>query len=177
MARRKKYSSQAYVWAVTRISLGLVFLWAFFDKLFGLGFATCSADGVITVGCDSAWLSGGSPTEGFLKFGTKGPFAETFQSMAGNPVWDWLFMLGLLGIGFALVFGIGVKLGAYAGATLMMLMWAASAIWPEHHPFIDEHVIYALTLIGLSMVNDKQALGFGRWWKKQEIVMKYPILE
>ena len=30
-----------YALALARISLGLIFLWAFFDKLWGLGFATC----------------------------------------------------------------------------------------------------------------------------------------
>jgi thiosulfate dehydrogenase (quinone) large subunit len=29
-----------YVWAVARISIGWVFLWAFLDKAFGWGFAT-----------------------------------------------------------------------------------------------------------------------------------------
>ena len=36
------------IWGLTRISIGLVFLWAFFDKLFALGFATGRAeDGTI----------------------------------------------------------------------------------------------------------------------------------
>jgi thiosulfate dehydrogenase [quinone] large subunit len=80
--------------ALTRISLGLIFLWAFFDKLLGLGFATAS---------DSSWILGTSPTTGFLQFATKGPFATVFQSMAGNMVVDYLFMAGLLFIGICLI--------------------------------------------------------------------------
>ena len=52
------------VLAAIRISLGWIFLWAFVDKLFGLGFATPSA---------RSWLNGGSPTKGFLANAATGP--------------------------------------------------------------------------------------------------------
>lgn len=159
------------VWGLARISLGLTFLWAFFDKLIGLGFTTCRnvETDVIETMCSKAWLEGGSPTTGFLKFGTQGPFADFFQGLAGNAFIDWLFMLGLLGIGVALTFGIAMKLGVWSGVALMVLMWAA-ALWPAHHPFLDEHIIYAIVMVGLLLVNDKQALGMGKWWKKQDLV-------
>ena len=43
-----------YVWAIARISLGWIFLWAFLDKTFGWGFATPA---------NRAWIAGGSPTD------------------------------------------------------------------------------------------------------------------
>jgi thiosulfate dehydrogenase (quinone) large subunit len=46
-----------YLLAGIRIGLGWIFLWAFLDKVFGLGYATTSA---------KSWLNGGSPTNGFL---------------------------------------------------------------------------------------------------------------
>ncbi|MEU1639921.1 hypothetical protein ABZ440_44135, partial [Nonomuraea sp. NPDC005701] len=46
-----------YVWAVARIAIGWIFLWAFLDKTFGWGFATPAG---------KAWVAGGSPTTGFL---------------------------------------------------------------------------------------------------------------
>lgn len=178
MARKAKRSRSDYIWGVTRISLGSVFLWAFFDKLFGLGFATCRAvDGVVTRGCEAAWSNGGSPTAGFLQFATKGgPLESTFQSMAGNAFWDWLFMAGLLGIGIALVLGIGMKIATYSGALLMALMYVA-LFQPANNPVFDDHVLYILVLIGLGSVNNSQALGLNSWWKKQDIVKNYPILE
>src|SRR5688500_124311 len=94
-----------YAVAVTRILIGLIFLWAFFDKLFGLGYATTGA---------KAWINGGSPTTGFLK-SVSGPFADAFHSIAGQPWADWLFMLGLMGIGAGLLFGIAVRLSVAAG--------------------------------------------------------------
>jgi len=80
-----KYPRRRYVWAVLRIFIGLIFLWAFFDKTFGLGFAT---------NLENAWINGGSPTTGFLAHATNGFFAPFFQSLAGSALVDWLFMLG-----------------------------------------------------------------------------------
>ncbi len=79
------YKKKECILSLLRIGLGWIFLWGFIDKLFGLGFATKAED---------AWLLGGSPTFGFLNFGTKGPFMELYKSLAGNAVVDWLFMLG-----------------------------------------------------------------------------------
>ncbi len=173
-----KYTRDQLAWASLRISLGLIFLWAFFDKLIGLGFTTCrNADtGAIETMCESAWLSGGSPTLGFLNFGTSGPFASLYQAIAGNLVVDWLFMLGLLFIGGALVLGIGIKIAGYSGALLMLMMWSA-ALLPEHHPFLDDHIIYGIVLIGLTFVKSGHWFGFGERWSKTKIVKQYPLLE
>lgn len=132
------YKNAWYTLAAARIMLGFVFLWAFLDKTMGLGFATTH---------DKAWLAGGSPTTGFLKFGVneKSPLFDFFQGLAGNPLVDWLFMLGLLGIGMALIFGIGLRVVAVAGSILLLLMWAA--LMPlENNPIIDDHIVYAVML-------------------------------
>ncbi|RRS01441.1 DoxX family membrane protein [Glycomyces terrestris] len=150
----------AYVWAGLRIALGWVFLWAFLDKTFGLGFATAK---------EAAWLEGGSPTEGFLTHGTKGPFAEFYQGMAGNAFADWLFMAGLLGIGLALILGIGMRIAAAAGALLLVLMWTA-ALWPENNPFMDDHLVYAGLLVGLALARAEDTLGLGKTWGELPIV-------
>jgi len=123
-----KKKKEDYVWSILRIVLGWTFLWPFLDKLYGLGFTTAP---------EASWLAGGSPTFGFLSFATKGPFAEIFQGLAGNVLVDWLFMLGLLLIGLALILGIGVRIAGYAGVTMMVLMFLAGSISPEHNPLID----------------------------------------
>jgi thiosulfate dehydrogenase [quinone] large subunit len=148
-----------------RIVMGLIFLWAFLDKLFGLGFAT-------TV--DKAWINGASPTSGFLMFAARGPFAPIFKSLAGIAVIDWLFMIGLLLIGLALILGISRKIAGYSGAVMMFLMWAA-LLPPEHHPFLDEHIVYLLVLIILANVKTK--LSLSKWWLSTEIVKRFPFLE
>jgi|AntRauTorckE6833_2_1112554.scaffolds.fasta_scaffold00033_12 thiosulfate dehydrogenase [quinone] large subunit len=178
-ANKQQKNSQAMkIWGLTRISLGFVFLWAFFDKLFGLGFATCrdAATNTVNVMCDSAWLAGGSPTKGFLSFGTTGPFAEFYQSLAGNTLVDWTFMIGLLGIGLALILGIGMKIATYSGALMMILMYTA-VLPASNNPIIDDHIVYALVLLGLLAQNDGQRYGFAKQWSKQPIVKQYPWLQ
>ncbi|HEY0980244.1 MAG TPA: hypothetical protein VGE18_02425 [Candidatus Paceibacterota bacterium] len=124
-----------------RFAFSFIFLWAFFDKVFGLGFATAK---------EGAWINGGSPTAGFLTHGTHGPLAGFFQGLAGVAVVDWLFMAGLLFVGATLLFNRYIKWGAAAGALMMLLMWIA-AFPPENNPFLDEHIIYALALLLLAV--------------------------
>ena len=151
--------------AVFRVVLGFEFLWAFFDKTFGLGYATPAA---------RAWINGGSPTKGFLSRVAVGPFEATFHSIAGAAWADWLFMAGLLGIGIALIFGIGLRVAAVSGTVMMVLMWAAE--WPldkltsagepsmSTNPIVDYHIIYALALIALAVTYAGRTWGLGRWW-------------
>ena len=165
------------VTGLLRISLGWVFLWAFLDKMFALGFSTGrdAETGVVDRFGDAAWLNGGSPTKGFLSFGTKGPLADFYSGFAGAAWADWLFMAGLLGIGLALVLGIGIRVAAVAGVALMVMMWSA-ALAPENNPFMDDHIIYALLIVGLALVSAGDTLGLGRWWGKTPLVQRAPYL-
>jgi thiosulfate dehydrogenase (quinone) large subunit len=164
------------IWAIVRIALGLIFLWAFFDKLIGLGFSTClnSETGITEYKCEKAWISGGSPTSGFLGNSPKGPFAEIFKSMAGSGVVDWLFMLGLFGIGLTLTFGFAVRLGSISGIALMFLMWLA-VLPPKNHPFLDDHIIYLLVLLVFAIKPPKRLVC--RMWHNLKFVKKNKILE
>lgn len=156
------------VWSILRVLLGWTFLWAFTDKVFGLGFATAPGRG---------WVDGGSPTEGFLLHATKGPFAEFYQSLAGNVTVEWLFMSGLLFVGVTLFLGIMVRLGAMAGVVMYLSFFTAGFLPPEHNPIIDEHIINSFIMIGLYITVPSTYLGFGRVWKKFSAVRKFPILQ
>jgi len=182
-------SPLAHVFAgVSRILLGFVFLWAFLDKTFGLGWATPSAQ---------AWKFGagdGSPTYGFLKFATNpnSPLHSVWVSFSttaeGNPnAWtNWLFMLGLLGIGVALVFGIFMRIGTISAVVLLAMMWLAE--WPVskmldaqgvntfNAPVIDYHVIYAVFAITLMLLGAERWLGLGKWWESHDFVKRHPWL-
>jgi thiosulfate dehydrogenase (quinone) large subunit len=146
--------------AALRIVLGFTFLWAFLDKLFGLGHATPSA---------KSWINGGSPTKGFLANSADGPFAGFYKDIAGAGWADWLFMLALLGLGIALMLGIGMRVAAVSGAILYLMMWSV-VLPPETNPVVDDHIIGALLVIGLALVHAGDTFGFGRWWKKLPIV-------
>ncbi|MBG0816658.1 DoxX family membrane protein [Planomonospora sp. ID82291] len=157
----------AKVWAITRIALGWIFLWAFLDKLFGLGFSTPS---------ERAWINGGSPTSGFLKGTGENALGGMFSGLAGQGWVDWLFMLGLLGIGTALILGIGLRVAAVTGALLMVLMWMAQ-LPLETNPIIDDHIIYALVLAGLALSNAGDTWGLGRQWGATNLVRGKPFLK
>ncbi|HEY5877587.1 MAG TPA: hypothetical protein VIU11_01665 [Nakamurella sp.] len=153
--------------ALLRLSVGFVFLWAFLDKFFGLGYATPSA---------RAWINGGSPTRGFLSNVDIGPFQSAFNSIAGTWWADTLFMLGLLGVGLAVMLGVFMNVSAIAGTLMMVLMWVAE--WPlaqftssgeasgSTNPFMDYHLIYALVLIVLAVIGAGRYFGIAPWWAR-----------
>jgi len=163
--------------AVLRISTGFVFLWAFLDKTFGLGYSTPSA---------KAWIDGGSPTKGFLKSIDVGPFQSAYHTIAGTWYANWLFMLGLLGIGLALVGGIVLRIAASAGVLLMALMWfaedplarhtATGALTGSVNPLTDYHFVYAVVLVVLALTYAGHTWGLGRWWARLPFVRRHRAL-
>ncbi|MEM7031540.1 MAG: hypothetical protein AAF629_18405 [Chloroflexota bacterium] len=158
--------NQQNIWGILRIALGFVFLWAFLDKVFGLGFNTAP---------DQSWLAGNSPTFGYLNFATYGPFSGLMKGIAGNPIVDILYMAGLLGIGVALILGIGLKIAGYSGALMMILIYL-SAMPGQFNPLIDEHIIYAIVLVGIAHIKPA-TFGLGSTWGSMDIVKRYPVLE
>ena len=162
--------------AALRIGFGLTFLWAFVDKTFALGFHTgYDQAGNLDRFGDAAWINGGSPTEGFLKFGADGPLADFYHSIAGAFWADWLFMLGLLGIGLALTLGIGMRVAAAAGALLYVLMWTV-VLPPENNPVLDDHLLGALSLIVLALTSAGDTWGLGKTWSRTRLVKENPVL-
>lgn len=168
----------AYAWlAATRVAVGFVMLWAFLDKLFGLGYSTPAA---------KSWLNGGSPTNGFLSHVAVGPLQGLFQSVAGSVVVDTLFMLSLLGIGVAMILGAGLRIAAVSNVVLMLGMWAAE--WPmarfttagaasgSANPFVDYHLVYALMGIVFAYFAVASRYGVGAWWSRRAVVQKKPWL-
>ena len=162
-----KSDRTGFIWALLRIGMGWIFLWAFVDKLFGLGFATEAGNG---------WIDGGSPTFGFLNFAATGPLEGYYNGLAGNAFVDSLFMLGLLAIGLPLVLGIGVRIATSIGVVMLLLMYSALLL-PEHNPVLDDHIIYAVIMLGLAIANPGHHLGLGRWWVKTKLVKKFSVLK
>jgi thiosulfate dehydrogenase [quinone] large subunit len=163
--------------AALRVGTGFMFLWAFLDKTFGWGYSTPSA---------RAWIHGGSPTKGFLSSVSAGPLQSTFHSMAGQGWANWLFMLALLGIGTALMLGVGLRIAAVAGTVLVALMWFAVYPPARHaadgsatgsvNPFVDEHVMDALALIAVAAFGTASRLGLGARWARLPFVERHDSL-
>lgn len=152
--------------AVLRIAFGLTFLWAFVDKIWGLGFATPPA---------GAWVRGGDPTYGFLAKGSSGPLASFYRSLAGQGWVTVLFMVGLLAIGLALVLGIGLRVTAVAGGLLYLMMWSA-ALPPTTNPVIDDHILGLLSVLVFAATDAGLVWGLGRWWRRTALVQRFPVL-
>lgn len=106
-----------YIYAGIRILLGLQFFYAGFEKI------------------------GDWSAAGYLK-GSTGPFAEFFQSLAGNPIIDALNVWGLMLIGIALILGLLVRPAAFFGALLMGLYYFAQFEGNTSHGYIDSHIMY-----------------------------------
>jgi thiosulfate dehydrogenase [quinone] large subunit len=148
-----------YAFAVLRLLLAFEFLWAFFDKTLGLGKATPA---------ERAWINGGSPTKGFLG-GVEGPLHSFYNGMAGNGFIDVLFMLGLLGIGLALALGIGMRVAAVSAVVLLLMMWGAE-LPIVTNPFLDDHWISAVAIVGLAWANIGDVWGLGKQWAATDLV-------
>jgi thiosulfate dehydrogenase [quinone] large subunit len=167
--------------AVLRIGFGLTFLWAFFDKLLALGFSTGAivneqgAKTGIDFFSEDAWINGGNPTLGFLKFGASGPFKGFYNAIAGETWVNVAFMFGLLAIGVALTFGITMRLGTIAGFVMYLMMWSV-ALWPANNPVIDDHILGALTMVVLGLTAAGNTWGLGAKWGKTGLVHRFPIL-
>lgn len=150
-----------------RLATGFIFLWAFLDKAFGFGFSTP---------VERAWINGGAPSQGFLgSEAVTGPLKPFFAGIA-SPASDILFMLGMLGIGLAVMLGIGLRVSAVAGSLIMVAMYLAE--WPfaanagSTNPLVDYHIIYALALIAIAATSAGDTLGFGSLWRKIPFVSR-----
>jgi thiosulfate dehydrogenase (quinone) large subunit len=159
-----------------RLAIGFEFLWAFLDKTFGLGYSTPSAH---------AWIHRGSPTTGFLSGVDVGPLQGTFHRLAGVTAVDWLFMLGLLGVGTALVLGVALRPAAISGATLLALMYVAS--WPlaklaggqatgSVNPLVDDHIVGIMALVAIGAFAALSLGATSRRWSELAVVRSHSWL-
>ena len=171
---------------ILRLAMGWTFLWAFLDKAFALGFSTGRIlnDAGQTVKIDffgpDAWIKGASPTAGAVAFALKGPFADNIQAITGYHMtqagpqvagWlDWVYMISLLLIGLGLITGVMTRLAAVGGIIWLATFYLGTAIWPEHNPFLDEHVIESVVLVGLILANAGRYYGLGKVWQRYALV-------
>ena len=153
------------VLAVLRLATGFIFLWAFLDKTFGLGYSTPT---------DRAWINGGTPSQGFLLGdAVVGPLKPFFASIA-SPASDVLFMIAMLGIGVAVMLGIGLRVSAVVGSFVLLAMWLAE--WPigmgtgSTNPIVNYHVIYALSLTVIAVLHAGDTWGAGLPWQRLALI-------
>lgn len=162
-----------WAWTALRLLLGWSFVWAFLDKFFGLGFSTCRAEDSSSIDffCDAAMIQGGSPTYGFLEFGTQGShtgFLFEWMAPAGPEsinLADIGFMAALLLGGVALMLGLATRIAAVGAALLMLFMFLAADVWPENNPINSSHVIEMVAFLGIATVGPG-AFSLQAWWDR-----------
>ena len=125
VTRREADVKAGKVWGLLRIAMGWTFFWAFLDKAFALGFATGRNPdtGAIDFFGKAAWIHGGSPTDGALKFALRGPFQSLYSGLIGQTWIEWVYMASMLLIGTALILGIGTRLAALGGIAWMGIFY------------------------------------------------------
>lgn len=174
LATRKDHRFQRIAFLLLRLDIGFYFFWAFIDKVFGFGYHTAPA---------KAWIRGGSPTKGYLSGINVGPMQGIYHAIAGQTWVDWLFMLGLLGIGVALILGIVIRPAVVCGVAQYFLMWLAT--WPlatmgggqptgSTNPLLDDHTLGLFGLIVIMSCISWAGGPLGRWWSNLSFVKKHP---
>ena len=83
---------------------------------------------------------------------------------------------GVTTVGF-----IGTKVAMWTGSLMLAMMYVSHS-WPgaggnPNNPFIDDHIVYILAIIGIVLVElTRQAIGLGSWWRKLGIVKRWSWL-
>lgn len=133
--------------------------------MFGLGHQSTSAQ---------AWINGGNPTKGFLS-GSVGVFSSFYQSIAGRG-------RGELPVHARAARDRRLAITPHRDAIRRRgrLSHARSdvsaSLPPQDNLFLDNHIMYALLLIGLALVGAGNTLGLGRRWTQTNLVQRHPWL-
>ena len=125
-----------YMLACFRILVGWLFLWPFFDKIFGLGFQTPKGQG---------WIDGVSPSSQVM-YVADGVFEDFYNAIAGNLLIDILFLMALLIIGITLIIGIASKLTTLFSIMFLVVIYTL-CIPPVDNPIIDYHLVLCAGLL------------------------------
>jgi thiosulfate dehydrogenase [quinone] large subunit len=161
--------------ALLRITLGLVYLWAFVSQGFGITYtnSTTSSTGEVSYGwhfdvdADAGWISSGfthSPTGPYVDK-THGPLSFIPKDLpTGLDDLGWMFAIG--GLGVALTLGICMGIAGWGGFLLNILLWFSS-FPPTSNPVFDAtHTTLALALLLLMYLHAGDRWGLGRWWRR-----------
>jgi thiosulfate dehydrogenase [quinone] large subunit len=165
LTRRTAMLPARLTWALTRVSLGFVFIWAFLGDI--TGFARPAP-------ATRSFLDGGGPIRDHL-LSAHGTFAALCHALAGPAYTQTIFRAALAIIGGALILGVGMRVAATAGTAILVLMWL-SAMPIATGPLLDQHLIYALVIIGLALANAGDTIGLGAWWSRRWVVRRIPAL-
>ena len=93
------------------------------------------------------------------------------------PTVNFINEWGLTLLGVSLILGIFVRLSSVLGAALMILYYLPILDFPyvgEHSYLVDEHIIYALTLLYFAAVRAGRVMGLENWCSRLPICLRIP---
>lgn len=94
------------------------------------------------------------------------------------PIVNFLNAWGLTLIGAALVLGVFVRMAGVLGATMMILYYLPILDFPypnTHSYIVDEHIVYAATMLTLAALDAGKSLGLGKW-SSRSFLSRIPII-
>jgi thiosulfate dehydrogenase [quinone] large subunit len=94
-----------------------------------------------------------------------GPVASIAHDLAGRSWVDWVFMIGIAAIGVALILGVCVRIASVAGALVMVALWLTTLPLGDN-PFVNQYLIYALVLVGLTATGVGLRYSLAPWWRR-----------
>ncbi|WP_020576612.1 DoxX family membrane protein [Actinopolymorpha alba] len=108
--------------------------------------------------------------------------APAGQAVAVGGWADWLVLVGLGGVGLALLLGVGLRVSAVAGAILAVATW--STAWPLAQdsspgvtgsviPIVSGQLLFVAVLIVLAATHAGGTWGFGRTWARVPFVRRH----
>lgn len=146
--------------AAVRIVVGVIFLWAGLEKVFGAGPEGFSAGGFLQFG--TAGTLGWPFVTGEVAEGTVfNPTHAIWTGLAANDallgIVNVLVPWGQIGIGLSLMLGLLTRFGAAMG-TLMMLFFFFAA-WEFEYGIVNQHLTYAVVTAFLGYIGSGNYLG------------------
>lgn len=141
-----------------RISLGWMFFWAGITKVFDPAWSA------------AGYLQGAKTFTGFYQWLTMPDLLPLT-----NLVNEW----GLTLLGLSLMLGVFVRLSSVLGAVLMLLYYFPILQFPYPNPYsfvVDEHIIYAFSLLVLGGLRAGRIWGFENWCSRLPICSRVPGL-
>ena len=61
-----------------------------------------------------------------------------------------------------------MRIAAVSGAALLVMMWSA-VLPPANNLFMDDHLIYALSLVLLALIGAGRTFGLGSEWEQHPL--------
>ncbi len=146
---------QRTIIVLLRVSMGWVFLFAAIRQIPNPDFTA------------AGFMSGATTFPGFFQLMATPPFLTMIDFVI-----PWAHLL----IGLGLIFGIGVRLAAIGGATLMFLYYLPRLDFPMVGPqnfIVEYHLVYTFVIIYLAAVKAGRVFGLEGWLERVPSVEAY----